>query len=272
MDPSPPTSFASGSPPPLLLSPLLQDLHAWLSSPTLGSSSPLPSPTPNPYGTASAAIRASTALFNLLPASRGATPPPLPELQEGDSARSSGEGEPAKKKRVKCRCVEAYGNNLYIGTSDGQVLWYTYDASGSSSVRRPRLPRAQAARVSLTPLLPSRPRSQEPYTLRHRHNIFPRRAITSIHLLPSIAKALILSETTLHFVALPTLEPVPSGLIQSMRGVVAVAVDEGPEGVEGEKNVCVIKRKGIGIFRLSSRLFHVKVRTRRRLYTPGVSR
>lgn len=128
------SAAGGGAPPPLLLAPLLQDLHAWLSSPTLGSSSPLPSPSPTPAGTASAAMRASSALFNLLPAgSRGATPPPAAE--EGDGGRPSiaaGEAEQAaKKKKVKCRCVEAFGNNLYIGTSDGQVLWYTYDPTGS---------------------------------------------------------------------------------------------------------------------------------------------
>jgi hypothetical protein len=130
------SAAGGGAPPPLLLAPLLQDLHAWLSTPTLGASLPLPmpSPTPNPAGTASAAMRASSALFNFLPAgSRGATPPPPAE--EGDGGRSSAAGAPdgelAKKKKVKCRCVEAYGNNLYIGTSDGQVLWYTYDPAGS---------------------------------------------------------------------------------------------------------------------------------------------
>lgn len=131
------------APPPLLLAPLLQDLHAWLSSPTL-SSAPLATPTPSnqtPSGTAAAAIRASSALFNLLPASRGTTPPLPPTGSPTPAAGGNGpkgeddQGkEETKKKKVKCRCVEAYGNNLYIGTSDGQVLWYTFSPVGSSSV------------------------------------------------------------------------------------------------------------------------------------------
>ncbi|CED83238.1 Vacuolar assembly/sorting proteins VPS39/VAM6/VPS3 [Phaffia rhodozyma] len=232
MDPESPPSN-------LYLTPLLPDLEPWLSSPEQTSRpNPPASNLLHPASSAAAFLsnaRAGNSIFNLLPG--GKVTPPLSSSPKNGPSQSepSGSIDGDRVKKVKCKWVEGYNNNLYIGTSDGQVLWYTYSTTETSI---------------------------DPYTLRHKHSIFPRRPIDRIYLLPSISKALILSESTLHFVTLPSLEPVLPALIQPIRGVVAVSVDEGHEyysadGVD-EVGLCVVKRKVISVLRLGTRLFHVK--------------
>jgi hypothetical protein len=72
------------------------------------------------------------------------------------------------------------------------------------------------------------------------------------------------TESTLHFLTLPTLDPIPTALIQPIRGVITVAIDEGKnlyaqDGTGEDVGLCVIKRRGISVYRLGGRLFSVKV-------------
>ncbi|KAL7416423.1 hypothetical protein BDY24DRAFT_233923 [Mrakia frigida] len=215
------------APPPLLtLSPLLRDVSNWLSLPE----STAQAPTPPSSSTTAASSMISAGFLNLLPGGSRSTTPSIEDTKPS--------GDPPKPpKKVRCRSVEAYGNNLYMGTSDGQVLWYTFDPVGTST---------------------------DPYTLKHRHTLFPRKSVDRIFLLPSISKVLVLSESTLHFLTLPSLDPIPTALIQSIRGVITVALDEShhdlysAEGSGDEVGICVIKRRGISVYRLGSRLFSVK--------------
>jgi hypothetical protein len=69
---------------------------------------------------------------------------------------------------------------------------------------------------------------------------------------------------------LPSLEPLPSTTIQTLRGVVNVVLDDmeldwaGPGNEERatDMTVVVIRRKGLGIYRVGSRMIPVKVSLR----------
>lgn len=85
-------------------------------------------------------------------------------------------------------------------------------------------------------------------------------------LLPKVSRALVLSEGTLHPLSLPGLEPLPSNSIGAVRGVVSVALNDDEldlAGKEGEgvtdMTVVLVKRKGLGIYRLGQRMTMVKV-------------
>lgn len=59
--------------------------------------------------------------------SRGATSPPA----EHGSSSSIASGN--VDTRTEVRCVEGFGNNLYVGGSDGVVEWWVYDGSAGTS-------------------------------------------------------------------------------------------------------------------------------------------
>jgi len=123
--------------------------------------------------------------------------------------------------------------------------------------------------------------------LRHKHTLFPRRPVSKIILLPKLSRALILSgescdqqvqlllnespcvsDGTLHPLNLPSLKPVPSTVMTPLRGVISVILNDdeldwnrpGSEDKSGEMTIVVVRRKGMGIYRLGSRLTATKVR------------
>jgi hypothetical protein len=103
--------------------------------------------------------------------------------------------------------------------------------------------------------------------LRHQHTLFPRRPVSKIILLPKVLRIFVLSEGTLHPLALPNLETLPSTVIQPLRGVVSVVLDDeelewggpGSEDKNAEMTMVVVRRKGLGIYRLGQRLTAQKV-------------
>lgn len=82
-------------------------------------------------------------------------------------------------------------------------------------------------------------------------------------LLPKVSRALVLSEGTLHPLSLPGLEPLPSNSIAAVRGVVSVALNDDEldladkDGVT-DMTVVLVKRKGLGLYRLGQRMTMVK--------------
>lgn len=163
-------------------------------------------------------------------------------------------GEGAEGTKVEVRCVEGYGQNLYIGRSDGVVEWWVIGGPVASTA------------------------TDQGWALRHKHTVFPRRAISKIVLLPKVSKAFALSgmsssdlsadaDGTLHALALPSLEPLPSTTIQSLRGIINVILDDdeldwggpGTEEKGTEMTVVVVRRRGLGIYRVGSRMTPVKV-------------
>ncbi len=80
-----------------------------------------------------------------------------------------------------------------------------------------------------------------------------------------MSRALVLSEGTLHPLSLPGLEPLPSNSIAAIRGVVSVALNDDELDLAGKEDgvtdmtVVLVKRKGLGIYRLGQRMTMVKV-------------
>jgi hypothetical protein len=77
----------------------------------------------------------------------------------------------------------------------------------------------------------------------------------------------VLSEGTLHPFALPNLELLPSTVIQPLRGIISVVLDDeemewggpGTEAKGAEMTMVVVRRTGLGIYRVGQRLIAQKV-------------
>ncbi|KZT59571.1 hypothetical protein CALCODRAFT_493514 [Calocera cornea HHB12733] len=142
---------------------------------------------------------------------------------------------PPVQEKVEIRCAEAFECNLYIGCSDGTLLWYTLNETD---------------------------RNADPYTLQERHQLPSRKPVSRIALIPRLSKALVLSDGTLYFYLLPSLEPIPIALINHIRGVLTFALDdadvfEHPEDADAT-GLCVLTRRGVGLWSLRERLLPIK--------------
>jgi hypothetical protein len=71
---------------------------------------------------------------------------------------------------------------------------------------------------------------------------------------------------TLHPLTLPNLDPVPSTVMSPLRGVVSIILDDNEldwnpdsDDKSAEMTVIVVRRKGLGIYKLATRLIPQKV-------------
>ncbi|OCF40481.1 hypothetical protein I317_05719 [Kwoniella heveanensis CBS 569] len=139
------------------------------------------------------------------------------------------------------RCVEGFGQNMYVGASDGTVEWWVCDGSPGAS-------------------------AMNGWSMKHRHTLFPRRPVSRLYVLPKISKLLIVSDGTLHALGLPNLEPLPSSHVPPLRGVLSVILDDeeldwggpGSEDPNAQMTVVVVRRKGLGVYKLGNRMSAVK--------------
>ncbi|KAJ9114999.1 hypothetical protein QFC22_005327 [Naganishia vaughanmartiniae] len=154
--------------------------------------------------------------------------------------------------KVYISCAVGYSNNLYVGSNDGQILWYTLDSSSRSNVSSSDSNSKSSA-----------------FVLRNKHVLSGRKAVDKILLAPKVGKAIILSDSTLSFLTLPTLESLTVNPILPIRNVSHVTLDDqeiawkaGEEemvvsgaGVKGlDIGMCTVKRKAIGLYRLGAKL------------------
>ncbi|WVN88218.1 uncharacterized protein L203_103419 [Cryptococcus depauperatus CBS 7841] len=127
-------------------------------------------------------------------------------------------------------CVEGYGLNLYVGSSDGTVEWWLNEGP------------AHAA----------------------RHTLFPKRPVSKMYILPRVSKMLVISDGTLHALHLPNLEPVHSSTFPLMRNVVSVILNDDEldwnPGTEEKTDttVVLVRRKVLSIYKLGARLQSIK--------------
>ncbi|RSH83741.1 hypothetical protein EHS25_005356 [Saitozyma podzolica] len=234
--------------PPFHLQPVLSELYHTrdlldLSAP--GPSSPPLSTSPQPPSSSifssATSIAAAAGRRAAAVASAAASPGSSSSSQFRNTLspdRARGDAQNGEQQR-EVKCVEGYGQNLYIGGSDGVVEWWVCDGGAGSS-------------------------HGQGWTLRHKHTLFPRRPVSKIILLPRVSRAFILSDGTLHPLALPNLEVLPSTVIAPLRGVTSVVLDDeelgwdGGEDRGGEMTVVVVRRKGLGIYKLGSRMVPFK--------------
>ncbi|KAL7421749.1 hypothetical protein Q5752_003520 [Cryptotrichosporon argae] len=226
-------------PPPFHLQPVLTDLY--YSPDLLDFDSPVAAPsalaTPPPAAPPAAAT-SSPSLFasatSIAAAARRAAAAVSPSAAPAPTFADAPAPPPAAGSHVTA--VEGYGNNLYVGGSDGAVEWWTIEPGAE----------------------------RDGWTMRHRHSVFPKRPVSRLVLLPKVGKAFILSESTLHPVSLPGLEPLPSSAIPPMRGVASVVLNDdeldwsGQEERGAEMTVVVVRRKALAIYKVGQRMTAVK--------------
>ena len=80
--------------------------------------------------------------------------------------------------------MEGYDKNVYIGRSDGIVEWWVIDGNSGDD---------KVSSSVLTPVEALADLQNNGWTLRHKHTLFPRRAVNKIILLPKVSKCFILS-------------------------------------------------------------------------------
>ncbi|OCF74776.1 hypothetical protein I204_05158 [Kwoniella mangroviensis CBS 8886] len=157
----------------------------------------------------------------------------------GLTTSSSGSSSSPIAKEI--RCVEGYGQNMYIGNSDGTVEWWIGEAASAAN-------------------------GMNGWGMKNRHTLFPRRPVNRMYILPKISKILIISDGTLHALSLPNLKPLPSSHVPPLRGVVSVILDDeelewggpGSEDLNAQMTVVVVRRKGLGVYKLGNRMNSVK--------------
>ncbi|CAJ0754292.1 15928_t:CDS:10 [Entrophospora sp. SA101] len=135
-----------------------------------------------------------------------------------------------KDNKVVIEAVEAWENNLYIGTSDGNLLHYVVDDQIS-------------------------PETGTPYEyLVSKKLIFGKRIVEKIVLFPQIMKAVIFY-STLSFFSLPEMEALPATDFPLIKGVTCFSHDlsmEGKTEKDGSVKICAIKKRSINIFSLNN--------------------
>ncbi|KAJ7741453.1 hypothetical protein DFH07DRAFT_751107 [Mycena maculata] len=141
------------------------------------------------------------------------------------------------------RCAQALGSEIYVGGSNGELIRFALQADD--------------------------PNSLETYSIISRQSVPNEKPIDEIVLLPSISRALVLSDHQIHFYTLPALDLVPPNIIKPIRHVVSFAVDQNhikrpvpplstPVSAIPAVDFCVIKRSAIALYSLHERLFYHK--------------
>ncbi|KAF9475156.1 hypothetical protein BDN70DRAFT_272425 [Pholiota conissans] len=157
-----------------------------------------------------------------------------PYIFESSLASSTG--------RIYVCSTQALGSEIYAGCSNGELLRFALQADD--------------------------PAKLESYTLLSRQTIPGNKPVDEIVLVPSLSRALVLSDHQIHFYTIPSLDPYPT---KPVRHVVTLAVDDQhlkrlqpplsatgmtlpPEPVD----FCVVKRSSIALFTMKDRLLYQK--------------
>lgn len=145
--------------------------------------------------------------------------------------------------QCNARCAQALGSEIYVGCANGELIRFALQADD--------------------------PNTLEAYSIISRQSVPNDKPVDEIVLLPSISRALVLSDHQIHFYTLPALDAVPPHVMKPIRHVVTFAVDQNhlkrpapslsnPAGIE-PVDLCVIKRSSIAMYGLRERLFYQKV-------------
>ncbi|KAJ7167305.1 hypothetical protein C8R43DRAFT_1160804 [Mycena crocata] len=145
--------------------------------------------------------------------------------------------------QCNARCAQALGSEIYVGCANGELIRFALQADD--------------------------PNTLEAYSIISRQSVPNDKSVDEIVLLPSISRALVLSDHQIHFYTLPALDVVPPHVIKPIRNVVTFAVDQNhlkrptpppsaPLSSLEAIDLCVIKRSSIAMYGLRDRLFYQK--------------
>jgi len=139
-------------------------------------------------------------------------------------------------------CAQAFGSEIYVGCSNGDLIRFALQADD--------------------------PNKLESYTILSRQTLPGEKPIDEIVIIPSLLRALVLSDHQIYFFTVPSLSPFS---IKPIRHVVTFAVDDqhlkrplpslSPQGVRlpvESVDFCVIKRAGLAMYTLKDRLSYLK--------------
>ncbi|KAI9308017.1 hypothetical protein BJ944DRAFT_260999 [Cunninghamella echinulata] len=127
--------------------------------------------------------------------------------------------------------VEAWGNDLYLGTSEGQILHFILEEQKNIQNGIPYCSRLEN-RIDLG---------------------YGKKSVERILVIPQVSKAVVLCDSTLTFYSLPFFDPMPVTFIAPIKGVLCFthdAAEEGRIGADGTIELCVVKRRVMQIFKL----------------------
>ncbi|SAM07114.1 hypothetical protein [Absidia glauca] len=137
------------------------------------------------------------------------------------------------QQRFTIDAVESWGNDLYLGTSDGHILHFVLEEQKHNGDT-----------------------ASMPYVSRLVDKIFlgyGKKSVERILVIPQVSKAAVLCDSTLSFYSLPFFEPLPVSLIPPIKGVSCFthdAAEEGKIGVDGTMELCVVKRRVVQIYKI----------------------
>ncbi|KAF8234973.1 hypothetical protein L208DRAFT_788835 [Tricholoma matsutake] len=140
-------------------------------------------------------------------------------------------------------CSAFVGSEIYVGCSNGELVRFALQADD------PNVP--------------------ESYKILSRQALPNSKPVDEIVLIPALSRAFILSDRTLHFYTLPSLDPVSFNIMKPIRHVVTFAVDyehlkrpspppSGPVLQVDPVEFCVIKRNSIAMYTMKERLSYLK--------------
>ncbi|KAF8069012.1 hypothetical protein FPV67DRAFT_1761709 [Lyophyllum atratum] len=143
---------------------------------------------------------------------------------------------------IQVRCAQALGSEIYVGCSNGELIRFALQADD--------------------------PNKLESYSILSRQTVPNEKPVDKIVLIPCLSRAFILSDRTVHFYTLPSLDPVSLNTVKPIRHAVTFAVDHRdlirpPPSMSGptvpvEANFCIIKRTGIAMYVMRERLSFLK--------------
>ncbi|KAA1474963.1 hypothetical protein DENSPDRAFT_805018 [Dentipellis sp. KUC8613] len=136
------------------------------------------------------------------------------------------DGLPGRSPEV--RCAQALGSEIYVGSTDGQLLRFALQANG--------------------------PGEPESYTLISRQQLPSRKPVEEIIIVQSISVVFVVCDRQVYFFRLPSLDPLP---YKPIRNVAAFAVDHQhilrpappiPDAHVEPIEFCIVKRTNIALY------------------------
>ncbi|KAJ2716858.1 hypothetical protein H4R19_000382 [Coemansia spiralis] len=167
------------------------------------------------------------------PSSEASARTPSPPSADG----ASGSPKPAspagaKQRAAKIECIDAVGNDVYVGTSHGQIVHFTTETPEVGSGRAPDHFRVQAVDLKLGG-----------------------KRVEQILAFPAMCRLVVLCGSSVVFYSLPELRPVASSAMPTIKGVSCIAYDERAQRSTAATAVlCVARMREIRLYRIGADL------------------
>ncbi|KAI9208292.1 uncharacterized protein BJ171DRAFT_237716 [Polychytrium aggregatum] len=189
-------------------------------------------------------LQASASLSNLGAVAAG-TSPASGSGQAG--ATQPGQGSLT---RVSIETAELCDTTLYIGTSDGCIIKYSLDASSDAQMSSTQIKSSEGSKISTVTI------GGMPSTLVQKVHInSSRKPIETIVAVPTEARLIVFSDTTVTFYNIDTLEMISVNVIAPIKPILSICVDK---FIQSPMHFTVAKRRSAHCLRLGDSLMTEK--------------